>query len=618
MRGRVGVLMSGAMVLLFVQVLWANGFTLSVGSDRRTPDRAIAQTLTFQEASWGQLGFEYQFTQNGGAELWVYLTDDPNSEEALLTPIVHLTAPDDERSGSPESGVMSVFQGDVWISGYDQASTLFLIFELRGKDTVCVIQPRDDCDYDGTDYLIMGGVDVGCGVTCGLTCGDFNGDNVVTVADYLLLVAESGQAVDWNYPCLDLGGDGFVDLIDILSMDMAFHQLNVCGDDSWNEKVGLDTLSCPDGFWLAGGKSDRAGEQDDWLFGVDCNGLGVTESLTGPLVNSEDVPRGYGRLVQDGRGGLYQIHGVHGLVDVQTGTVVVPGQMATWQGRQVRVGLVDGEGKGLLDAAFDPGDPNVVYVVPVQVWSSLSQCPYNVAARLVLDGNESYEVTQIYGLDPMEDPNVTVTSYGCGDMVLEPDVQQLRELELDNHGNLFVTGSQQLNDNDWILVYDVNAGNDSELRVCISEVMEGPGATLLSASGETFYLASSIEAAPGSSPTITRYRIERSGPQVVGLTPEAQTLLQVPSEVLGADGYALITALAEATQGQVTAFGFAAERSNGAEPFTNDDALFTRPFMGSLSEDMPEAVPAVMIENTQMALPLTVIWISENECGFLM
>ena len=611
------LLMLGAILWLPLSVLRAEGFTLTVGGDRKTQDRYVAQNLTFEDSAWGLLEFQYQFIQDGGAELMIYLSRDPNIDEGLLEPIAQLTAPDDERLGSPDSNDMSLFRAEVWISGYDPGTDLSLVFALQGHDTSCRIQPSHEWDYNGSVYLTVAGMDIGCGVSCGFTCGDFNGDNVVTELDYLLLVANSGRAMDWSAPCLDMSGDGFVDLIDLLAADMVYHKLNICGTDSWNGRSGLDGKNDSGresyGYWLAAGKSGREGDQSDGLFELDCNGLGLSEPLAPPLLDEDDIPRGYGRLVQDGRGGLYQLHSVYGLVDLYSKTVVIPGQMATWQGRSVRVGVVDQQGKGLLDVAFDPCDPNVVYVVPVQVWSPLSRCAYNAAARLVLDGNEPYRVTQVYGFDPMEDPNVTVTIYGCGDILLEPDVQRLRELELDNHGNLFVTSSQQLNDNDWVLVYDVNEGNASERRFCISEVMEGPGATLLSASGQSLYLASSIETGPGSSPTVVRYTIERAGQRVVGLTPDAQSLLMLPSDALGANGYALVTSLAAGPQGQVTAFGFAAQRWDGGEPPIHDNRLLTQPFMGSFAGEMPEAVSTVMITHTEMALPLTGTWMSGND-----
>jgi len=209
---------------------------------------------------------------------------------------------------------------------------------------------------------------------------------------------------------------------------------------------------------------------------------------------------------------------------------------------------------------------------------------------------------------------VTVTHYGCGAILLEPDVQQLREIEVDPWGTLFVISSQQVNDNDWVLIYDEQQGNASEVRVLASDVVEGPTSALVSAAGDYLYLTSSVESAPGSDPKIVRFAIERTENGVTGLVYESQTAIINPGGVdPGLETYAIATGIVEDPQeGILYVTGYTAPRFDGSPPFSNTDPLFSKPFLARLSSGMPATIQAQEIQGADMALPLATIWIEAS------
>lgn len=580
---------------------------------------ALLAVPAFEHGPWFTIEFSYQFMTNADAELVVQVSHDPQGKDQT-TEMVRVRPPRTGRAGAPGSEGLAVFRGRVSLPDYDAGETLYILLELRGLDSQCRIVLADQWSRAASCELDDGGAFAELEGPCGFICGDFTYDNAVTEADYLTLVAHSGQPVPVNGPCLDLGGDGFVDLLDILTLDLAFHQLNVCasgGGDYFDGSINYlpaEQRAAQDALMVCG-KSDGPGAQDDRLYVMDVNGVCHGSAFVPPLMTPEESPRGYSRLVWDGRGRLCQVHAAHGLIDLRSAEVIVPGLVSTFQGRQVQVGIVSDQGVSLKDAVFHPQDANVVYVVPVQVWSPVSQCPYRAAAKLILDANQPCQIAQIYGQDPAEDPQVTVTHYGCGTVLLEPDVQQLREIEVDPWGTLFVISSQQVNDNDWVLIYDEKQGNASEVRILASDVVEGPTSALVSAAGDYLYLTSSVESAPGSNPRIVRFAIERTENRVTGLVYESQTAIINPGGVdLGFGTYTMATAIVEAPrEGTLYVTGYTAPRFDGSHLFGNRDPLFTIPFLGVLSPGMPATVPAREIQGADMALPLAAVWI---DAGF--
>ncbi|HVP09862.1 MAG TPA: hypothetical protein VMV94_01595, partial [Phycisphaerae bacterium] len=247
---------------------------------------------------------------------------------------------------------------------------------------------------------------------------------------------------------------------------------------------------------------------------------------------------GNGRVIQDQAGMVYQLHGSQGLIRLSDAVTVVPYGQVAFGGASVQVGVDPNTGNGvpMADAAFSPEDPNVLYVVPVQV-TEPGHPAYKAAAKLQLDGGSPpYTVQQLYGRNPYTDSRVTISApYGL--VVFEPDFQQLRELEIDGQGNLFVLSAQADNDNDWVLVYDQAVGNPSEVCILLSggapaccsavgSTLEAPTAMVLSQDASTMYLSSSVNAPDASSTQVYRFTINRSGGSVTGLTSNGQFTVQ--------------------------------------------------------------------------------------------
>ena len=206
----------------------------------------------------------------------------------------------------------------------------------------------------------------------------------------------------------------------------------------------------------------------------------------------------------------------------------------------MRVGVVDripgstGEdffGRPLLDAAFDPTDSNIIYVVPVEVTpkkqcnrtrgvcttpsdcppsnSCLADCPFVAAAKLQRKPDGTYDILQLYGQNPQDDPEVTVTPADPGDMcwvlLLNPDRQRLREIEVDTQGRVYVSAAQShppdpfnpnapSNSESYLLAYDSRSSQSAPPAEIfqLPENAQSPIALTASASAPgTIYLSSS-------------------------------------------------------------------------------------------------------------------------------
>jgi hypothetical protein len=457
---------------------------------------------------------------------------------------------------------------------------------------------------------------------CSFICGDFTGDNSVSAADYLMLVSRTGDALSDEIACMDFGGDGYVDLADVLTFDKAFHGLNVCespleGMALRSMVAGWPVLSRDQvgslGPLVFAGKPSLEGDQEDLLFVTDSNGISLQPPLAARALEFGEKRRAWGRLIRDPRGDLYQIQGVRGLVDLQDGSVRVPAAVKSLGSLTVQVGQLDNLGLSLTDAVFDPCDPHVLYVVPVAVIPEQGG-GYKAAAQLYLDPNEGYQVTRLYGMNPAEDPNVTVQATGYAGVLLEPDVQQLREIEVDRRGNVYVLSTQQINENDWVLIYDKTIGNESEHRVSLSDVLEGPSTFLVSASGESLYLAAADYDRSDPNTTLFRFSIDQQGQSVPGLTFQASTVIEPPFDVDHEPIYSVVTALTEDPISEtVYATGFSLPNLGYVWYFNDWDPLFTRPLLATITSDSQVRVKAQGFTDSLLALPLSIIWTGAGE-----
>jgi len=130
-----------------------------------------------------------------------------------------------------------------------------------------------------------------------------------------------------------------------------------------------------------------------------------------------------------------------------------------------------------MDAAFDPTDSRYLYVLPVTVRKANdnSRCPYYAAAKLELLGDGNFELVNLYGYDPNDDPDrpyVEPDPILCSYIKLSPDKQGLRELAVDGDGTVYVLTSRgEFGTRDsWLLAYDKDLGTPSEQAIPLTDV----------------------------------------------------------------------------------------------------------------------------------------------------
>jgi hypothetical protein len=206
--------------------------------------------------------------------------------------------------------------------------------------------------------------------------------------------------------------------------------------------------------------------------------------------------RANGRLVKDFQGQPYQINLKRGLVRLSEDECIVPPGtvIANTEPRynttnaEVRVGFGNQEnewmGRPIFDAAFSV-DPCHIYVVPVVVNPNDGDpnTAYLAAARLQLEPNlmPPYRVVQLYDDPPLPGDN--------------QNLNNLREIEVDSTGKLYVLHRGALNECDILLVYDkktaavlsrIELGNPAG-----NTYLPAPSAMYLSEQSGTLYLASS-------------------------------------------------------------------------------------------------------------------------------
>jgi len=472
--------------------------------------------------------FKYLFVEDPGqnAELIVYLSDDPKQGRSLV-PVARLRPPEAGRPGAIGSGRWGVFWGQFPRGALRFQRGTYVELELRGAGSRVWI---DDFDPQ---------------IACTTQCGDLNGSDTTDESDFLVAAAEFGRGLDPQrdppgHMCLDntLSGDFYVDLSDLMGWDSFINGdsvvLNWCGQGGNPGLRGAPRAAPtlpPEEALVLGGKSGLAGEQDDFLYALDMAGGGATcfGDASAPAAGPDT--RSNGRLVRR-VGTLYQTHAREGLLRVNDGVALVPPRAFADFGPDavdVYVGVYDSGGEliglPLLDAVFDPRPNHAgeVYVVPVlvvpgNVNPDQGICPYKAAAKLRLLGGGNYDLVRLYGTDPVDDSAVTPL-LGCRQVLYDPDVSRLREIEADAFGNLYILAASGLGENDWLLLYDEAAGNPSQRRVPLSGLVNAPSTLMVSSvDANRVYLASSISDPPSTTARVYAFDIVRGGSTATGVT----------------------------------------------------------------------------------------------------
>jgi len=556
--------------------------------------------------------FEYMFTADpcGDAELVVYLSNDPELGENLVE-VARIQAPAPGRPGSIGSNRFALFSGLFPLNGLDFIRGTYIELRLLGS-------PNASCLINNWDPR----------VNCIGICGDFNMEepfplNIVDIYDYLVLLAEFGLANPGSAgkACLDLISDGCVNNDDLLAWGTE-ELLNACGGSTSSSSmssagVSPITFSGSEPLLICGKPASGWGTSvpSCWLYDVDTDGICTEATQT----NSN------GRIVADSDGNIYQIDGYLGLIDPETQLVIIKPDVNDYESSLVRIGYNSGEGLLLSDAVFKPGDANIVYIVPVQVDPQDGNCPYMAAAKLQITGGGNYEILQLYGKNPATDPCQNNTITDCdGDLVYEPDVQNLHEIEIDYEGNLFVLSGHMYNENSWLLVYDEAIGNDSEVRLSLTETnIVGPTAMVVSLFEDKLYLASSTDGPNDLISEVYRFSIADEILDESDLVlndileincPEPSVCESYPGMCDAELGYvSMITSMIEIpANNTLYVTGFTAPKfPDGATmssyPYNQAGGIFTTPMLAEVASGAGGVIEAVTITNNDLVLPFSMV-----------
>jgi len=585
--------------------------------------------------------FEYLFCDpNGSGELVIYLSDVPE----LLSPgdpgwadhyiqVATLRHPPSGRPGSAGSGRFATFYKDVSKGHLDFIRGTRVELELLGPDGTCIL-------INNWDPAIR----------CNLEyCGDIAGEfDVVNAIDFLAAVSECGRRIGEVRTlsgatisgCLDgfFCRDGVVTTHDALAIDW-HHRGHLCPAEDILGLLGGSAAGIPGGeatefgtrqslshlathqsgldfSLLVLGKRHNSLEEDflsDRLYGLDEQG----NLLGGPF----DAPnnRLNGKLVSDHSGNLYSLNLEDGVVRLSDLVAVLPPSSCLYAAEPrhggaatVYIGIQDQAGtyKGypIMDAAFD--EQGYVYVVPVVVSAEPGR-PYMAAARLRLDPEKQptpYEVIQIYDnpIDPADN--------------LDPN--NLREIEIDNEGNVYVLNVHGRNESDTLWIYDASTGTPKN-RLTLNNptakdglYIPAPVGMHVSNTAGRLYLGSSLNEPDASSTVIFGIPVE----QLIA-SDDPRSVVTVNIEV---DGMGHVTDIAEdPSTGTLWVVGFTMSNIPSEDQIQNASILNEEPFYrpslsripccngGAQLVQLPEHSDA----GFDLALPLSIAWIGPSNCS---
>jgi len=567
--------------------------------------------------------FEYLFgSSDPGLELVIYLTDvpellehyDPDRQDHYIE-VARLPVPPTDRPGSPGSGRFGVFHKYVSRGELDFVRGTRIELELVGPAGACVLINNLDPQVHCSE----------------LYCGDVTGDKGATIEDYLTVIASVGSPVEIlpdgsSTTCLEFGFgvDGRVDTLDLSAWAWMLgleEPLNLCdtpltsglatisaatGSLEGSDITRLFSLEPPDipldALLVTGkrGTSDLSARLDDNLYVFDVNGQYVDKLEPDPNHSN-------GKLVQDSAGEIYQVNHEKGLLQLSNGDRVIPpaGFPIDIDPRyglpaQVSIGLgyeqIYSEsdkafiwvwvGRPILDAAFDAD--GYVYVVPVVVEPDGNE-PYVVAAKLQLLDTENppYRIVQLYDDPPPPGDNQYLNN--------------LREIEIDRAGNLYVISTDKLNDADILWVYDTESGQVKR-RLMLGNrdgdcYLPAPVTMHVSNTKDRLYIASSQNNPDANSDLL--YVLSKQDLNIV--------------RTIEINGMGHITDITEdPITGTLWVVGFTMSKIPGyIDPNTEP---FYDPYLAKIPYESNEPVEAmclsdpILYPDNDLALPLSIIW----------
>jgi hypothetical protein len=220
------------------------------------------------------------------------------------------------------------------------------------------------------------------------------------------------------------------------------------------------------------------------------------------------------RLIQGPDGENYQLSSEMGLLRLDGANTVIipPGRIMLTNitdprydtSATVYVGIqdqgADSFGRPILDAPFDT---EYVYVVPVVVAPDGEE-PYTAAAKLqLLDrANPPYEIVQLYDDPPLPNDN-QYRNY-------------LREIEIDDSGNVYVLNVHSLNESDILWRYKPDGTVERvELGRPDNDIyVPAPVAMYMSKTTDILYLTSAIDNPADPNATVV-YGLSTKGPMIL-------------------------------------------------------------------------------------------------------
>ena len=489
-------------------------------------------------------------------------------------------------------------------------------FELVGPDGTSVLidnwDPQVHCNNNGE-----------------IPCKDITWDNSVDEEDLLTVIGEIGTSAALtaegnSRACLEgpFSVDGTVDWFDvegwcwILGLGSEEDIDSLCGIFpaptglvSSSQKSLKSLPSYSSGFFrhenhfLVTGKRgslDRSAKGEDRLYVYDSRGQFV--DFFEPA-----FPRANGKVVSDNNGAIHQINLTNGLVGISdSNSIIAPSIFANVVEPRygvkstVSLGLhsygSDVAGRPISDVAFD--SQGFAYVAPVIVDPNGYDI-YACAAKLeLLEANDpSYRIVQLY-----DDP----------DARSENDNRRLdnvREVEVDPAGNLYVINAHCSNESDVLWKYDTATG-DMKQRLSLTAPdgpgIPSPGAMYVSGVSPTLYLASSRNL-PAATSTVV-YALSTTDLKLV--------------RTVTIDGMGHVTAItAGPTPGSLAVAGLA--MSDIPEYPNPNTSPFYHPYLAIVTPDSDvaeviELVPDNADEYNDLAFPTSVLWMGQvvTNCMF--
>lgn len=568
--------------------------------------------------------FKYLFlTSEPGVEIVVYLSDSPE----LLAPddplrqqhyieCARIVAPPFPRPGAAGTNRFAVFQKIVWTGHLNFTEGVYIELELIEPDTSGLLfagsMPRVSNDSGSSSVFID---DWSPAVQCYGICMDINWDNFVDEADFLMVIGGCGSDATGENACLDgaLSDDGGIDSFDVVSWDWALNSderlLNFCGVPLTSGGISMMSVAKA-GFENSGALLPRVnlagGDLSDFLIAGKMSEMNAPSKLKDSLYVFNDDGLCSGsfepasdrcniRLVQEPDGENYQLNSETGLLRLDSSNTVIipPGEIKLSniteprynKSATVYVGIQDkgpdSFGRPILDAAFDA---EYVYVVPVVV-NPDGEDPYTAAARLkLLDGaNPPYEIVQLYDDPPLPNDN-QYRNY-------------LRELEIDNAGNLYVLNVHSLNESDilWRYKPDGTVERIDLGRPDGDSYVPAPIGMYASKTTDMLYLTSAAYNPADPNATV-----------VYGLSTEGTMALEWSITI---NDLQHITSLTEDTQtGTLWIVGF---NMYDIPLYPNPYQMaFYYPFLAKIPNDGDnvEVLPLYDPDSHDLALPMSILW----------